>query len=147
MGIAGVFVLYDGKKLMTQEQHPESIQRVVICSGKIYYDLLEEREKRNISNIYLLRLEQFYPFPALSFIKELTRFKDAEFIWCQEEPKNQGGWSFVEPNLEWSLNRVKAKCKRAKFIGRAAAASPATGLATQHKEQQETIIKEALTIS
>ena len=123
------------------------IKRVVICSGKIYYDLLEEREKRNISNIYLLRLEQFYPFPALSFIKELTRFKDAEFIWCQEEPKNQGGWSFVEPNLEWSLNRVNARCKRAKFIGRAAAASPATGLATQHKEQQETIINEALTIN
>ena len=123
------------------------IKRVVICSGKIYYDLLEEREKRNISNVYLLRLEQFYPFPALSFIKELTRFKDAEFIWCQEEPKNQGGWSFVEPNLEWSLNRVNAKCKRAKFIGRAAAASPATGLATQHKEQQETIINEALTIN
>ena len=109
------------------------IKRVVICSGKIYYDLLEEREERNISNIYLLRLEQFYPFPALSFIKELTRFK--------------GGWSFVEPNLEWSLNRVNAKCKRAKFIGRAAAASPATGLATQHKEQQETIINEALTIN
>ena len=123
------------------------IKRVVICSGKIYYDLLEEREKRNISNVYLLRLEQFYPFPALSFIKELTRFKDAEFIWCQEEPKNQGGWSFVEPNLEWSLNRVNAKCKRAKFIGRAAAASPATGLAIQHKEQQETIINEALTIN
>ena len=123
------------------------IKRVVICSGKIYYDLLEEREKRNISNVYLLRLEQFYPFPALSFIKELARFKDAEFIWCQEEPKNQGGWSFVEPNLEWSLNRVNAKCKRAKFIGRAAAASPATGLATQHKEQQETIINEALTIN
>ena len=123
------------------------IKRVVICSGKIYYDLLEEREKRNISNVYLLRLEQFYPFPALSFIKELNRFKDAEFIWCQEEPKNQGGWSFVEPNLEWSLNRVNAKCKRAKLIGRAAAASPATGLATQHKEQQETIIKEALTIN
>ena len=123
------------------------IKRVVICSGKIYYDLLEEREKRNISNVYLLRLEQFYPFPALSFIKELARFKDAEFIWCQEEPKNQGGWSFVEPNLEWSLNRVNAKCKRAKFIGRAAAASPATGLAIQHKEQQETIINEALTIN
>ena len=123
------------------------IKRVVICSGKIYYDLLEEREERNISNIYLLRLEQFYPFPALSFIKELNRFKDAEFIWCQEEPKNQGGWSFVEPNLEWSLNRVNAKCKRAKFIGRAAAASPATGLATQHKDQQETIINEALTIN
>ena len=119
---------------------------MIICSGKIYFDLLNEREQREISDIYLLRLEQFYPFPALSFIKELSRFKDAEFVWCQEEPKNQGGWSFVEPNLEWSLNRVKAKYKRARFIGRAAAASPATGLASQHKKQQEMIINEALTI-
>ena len=120
---------------------------MVICSGKIYFDLLNEREQREISDIYLLRLEQFYPFPALSFNKELRRFKDAEFIWCQEEPKNQGGWSFVEPNLEWSLNRVNAKNKRAKYIGRASASSPATGLAKQHKEQQELIINEALTIN
>ena len=131
---------------ITKLQKDSKIKRVIICSGKIYFDLLSEREQREISDIYLLRLEQFYPFPALSFIKELSRFKDAEFVWCQEEPKNQGGWSFVEPNLEWSLNRVKAKNKRAKFIGRAAAASPATGLATQHKKQQEMIINEALTI-
>ena len=131
---------------ITKLQKDSKIKRVIICSGKIYFDLLNEREQREISDIYLLRLEQFYPFPALSFIKELSRFKDAEFVWCQEEPKNQGGWSFVEPNLEWSLNRVKAKYKRARYIGRAAAASPATGLATQHKKQQEMIINEALTI-
>ena len=131
---------------ITKLQKDSKIKRVIICSGKIYFDLLNEREQREISDIYLLRLEQFYPFPALSFIKELSRFKDAEFVWCQEEPKNQGGWSFVEPNLEWSLNRVEAKYKRARYIGRAAAASPATGLATQHKKQQEMIINEALTI-
>ena len=131
---------------ITKLQKDSKIKRVIICSGKIYFDLLNEREQREISDIYLLRLEQFYPFPALSFIKELSRFKDAEFVWCQEEPKNQGGWSFIEPNLEWSLNRVKAKYKRARYIGRAAAASPATGLATQHKKQQEMIINEALTI-
>ena len=131
---------------ITKLQKDSKIKRVIICSGKIYFDLLNEREQREISDIYLLRLEQFYPFPALSFIKELSRFKDAEFVWCQEEPKNQGGWSFIEPNLEWSLNRVQAKYKRARYIGRAAAASPATGLATQHKKQQEMIINEALTI-
>ncbi len=122
------------------------IRRVIICSGKIYFDLLEERDNRSISDIYILRLEQYYPFPAMSFIKELGRFKDADIVWCQEEPKNQGAWSFIEPNLEWSLSRVKAKCKRAKYVGRPAAASPATGLATQHKKQQSMIINEALNI-
>ena len=123
------------------------IKRVVVCSGKIYFDLLEERENKNISDVYLLRLEQYYPFPAMSFIKELSRFKNADFVWCQEEPKNQGAWSFIEPNLEWSLDRVKAKCKRPRYVGRAAAASPATGLATQHKKQQSMILNEALNIN
>ena len=123
------------------------IKRVVICSGKIYFDLLEERENKNISDVYLLRLEQYYPFPAMSFIKELSRFKNADFVWCQEEPKNQGAWSFIEPNLEWSLNRVKAKSKRPRYVGRAAAASPATGLAIQHKKQQSMILNEALNIN
>jgi 2-oxoglutarate dehydrogenase E1 component len=73
------------------------IRRVVLCSGKVYYDLLEEREARGIDDIYLLRVEQFYPFPALSLIKELERFKAAEMVWCQEEPKNQGAWSLSSP--------------------------------------------------
>jgi 2-oxoglutarate dehydrogenase E1 component len=124
----------------------ERIRRVVICSGKVYFDLLEARDARGIDDIYLLRLEQFYPFPALSLTKELGRFRDAEVIWCQEEPKNQGGWTFVEPNLEWVLGRIGAKHGRAAYVGRPAAASPATGLARQHKEQQDALVNEALTL-
>ncbi|MEN9410643.1 MAG: 2-oxoglutarate dehydrogenase component [Pseudomonadota bacterium] len=120
------------------------IKRVVICSGKVYYDLLAERDKRGLDDVYLLRLEQFYPFPAMSMVKELERFKDADIIWCQEEPKNQGGWTFVEPNLEWVLTRIGAKSKRAAYAGRAASASPATGLASRHKAEQEALVNEAL---
>jgi len=122
------------------------IRRVVICSGKVYYDLLEERDARGITDIYLLRLEQFYPFPAHSLMKELERFKGAEIIWCQEEPKNQGAWSFVEPNIEWVLTRIGAKHTRPRYVGRAASASPATGLASQHKSQQTALVNDALTI-
>ena len=122
----------------------KKIKRVVMCSGKVYYDLLEERDKRDINDIYLLRFEQFYPFPAISAVKELERFKSAEMVWCQEEPKNQGSWTFMEPNLEWVLTRIKAKFKRPKYVGRAASASPATGLASTHKNQQEVLVNEAL---
>ncbi len=124
----------------------DKIKRVVMCSGKVYYDLLEERDERGIDNVYLMRFEQFYPFPAQSAVKELERFKNAEMIWCQEEPKNQGGWSFIEPNLEWVLGRIKAKHLRPDYVGRATAASPATGLASQHKAQQAALIDEALTL-
>ncbi|MEY4984092.1 MAG: 2-oxoglutarate dehydrogenase component [Pseudomonadota bacterium] len=120
------------------------IKRVVICSGKVYYDLLAERDKRGLDDVYLLRLEQFYPFPAMSLVKELERFKGADMVWCQEEPKNQGGWSFVEPNLEWVLTRIGAKQSRVTYAGRAASASPATGLASRHKAEQEALINDAL---
>ncbi|WP_134498680.1 hypothetical protein, partial [Microvirga pakistanensis] len=73
------------------------IRRVVICTGKVYYDLLEEREKRGLDDVYLLRVEQLYPFPAKSLAAELSRFKKADVVWCQEEPKNMGSWNFVEP--------------------------------------------------
>ena len=124
----------------------EKIKRVVMCSGKVYYDLLEERDNRGIEDVYILRIEQFYPFPALSLVKELERFKGAEMVWCQEEPKNQGAWGFIEPNIEWVLGRIKAKHKRPIYVGRAASASPATGLASQHKAQQEALVDDALTI-
>jgi 2-oxoglutarate dehydrogenase E1 component len=124
----------------------DKIKRVVMCSGKVYYDLLEERDRRGIDDVYLLRFEQFYPFPALAALKELERFKDAEMVWCQEEPKNQGAWSFMEPNLEWVLTRMNAKHPRPVYAGRAASASPATGLASTHKAQQEALIDDALTI-
>ena len=124
----------------------DRIRRVVLCSGKVYYDLLEERDSRGLTDTYLLRVEQFYPFPALSLVKELQRFPGAVMVWCQEEPKNQGGWSFIEPNIEWVLGRIGAKHKRPLYAGRAASASPATGLMSQHKAQQEALVNEALTM-
>ena len=124
----------------------DKIKRVVMCSGKVYYDLLEERDARGIDDIYLMRVEQFYPFPAQSVVKELSRFKNAEVVWCQEEPKNQGAWTFIEPNIEWVLGRIKAKHGRPTYAGRAASASPATGLASAHKAQQAALIDDALTL-
>jgi len=124
----------------------DRIRRVVLCSGKVYYDLLEERDRRGLTDTYLLRVEQFYPFPALSLVKELQRFPEAVMVWCQEEPKNQGGWSFIEPNIEWVLGRIGAQHKRPLYAGRAASASPATGLMSQHKVQQEALVNEALTM-
>ena len=108
--------------------------------------LLEEREKRGIEDIYLMRVEQFYPFPAHSLIKELKRFKNAEMIWCQEEPKNMGAWFFMEPNIEWTLGQIGAKHKRARYVGRAAAASPATGLMRRHLKELNAFLDEALTL-
>ena len=122
-----------------------AIKRVVMCSGKVYYDLLAERDARVADDIYLLRMEQFYPFPVQSLTHELGRFQNAEVIWCQEEPKNQGYWTFVEPNIEWVLNKIGARYTRPRFVGRAAAASPATGLASRHKTEQTALVSEALT--
>ncbi|SDE33888.1 2-oxoglutarate dehydrogenase E1 component [Limimaricola pyoseonensis] len=130
----------------TQLKPDAEIKRVVMCSGKVYYDLLEERDARGLDDVYLMRIEQFYPFPALSLVKELDRFKQAEMVWCQEEPKNQGAWSFIEPNIEWVLSRIEADHKRPRYVGRHASASPATGLASQHKAQQEALVNEALSI-
>lgn len=130
----------------TKLKKDTDIKRVVMCSGKVYYDLLEERDARGIDDVYLLRIEQYYPFPAHSLIKELDRFKGAEMVWCQEEPKNQGAWSFIEPNIEWALTRIKAKHTRPVYAGRPASASPATGLASQHKAQQEALVNAALSM-
>lgn len=122
----------------------KKIRRVVLCSGKVYFDLLAERDERGIDDVYLMRLEQYYPFPAIAVSKELGRFKGAEVVWCQEEPKNQGAWTFVEPNIEWILGRIGNKSGRPVYAGRPAAASPATGLASQHKQQQSALVNDAL---
>ncbi|HML93214.1 2-oxoglutarate dehydrogenase E1 component [Methyloceanibacter sp.] len=120
------------------------IRRVVICSGKIYYDLEAERAERGISDIYLLRLEQLYPFPARALIQELSRFKEAEIVWCQEEPKNMGAWSFVEPNMAWVLDHIDAKSKRPRYAGRPSSAATATGLMSKHVRELKTLLNEAL---
>ncbi len=130
----------------TELKPDAKIRRVVMCAGKVYYDLLEERDSRGIDDIYLMRIEQFYPFPAQSLVKEMERFPNSDVIWCQEEPKNQGAWTFMEPNIEWVLTRIKARHTRPKYAGRPASASPATGLASQHQAQQAALVNEALTI-
>jgi len=120
------------------------IRRVVVCSGKVYYDLYEEREKRGVNDVYLLRVEQLYPFPAKALINELSRFRNAEMVWCQEEPKNMGPWSFIEPYLEWVLAHIEAKSKRVRYTGRPASASTATGLMSKHLAQLEAFLEDAL---
>jgi 2-oxoglutarate dehydrogenase E1 component len=130
----------------TKLKADDKIKRVVMSSGKVYYDLLEERDARGLDDVYLLRVEQFYPFPAQAMVKELKRFSNADIVWCQEEPKNQGGWTFMEPNIEWVLTRIKAKHTRPIYAGRSASASPATGLASAHKAQQAALVDDALTV-
>jgi len=122
----------------------DKIRRVVLCTGKVYYDLYEEREKRGVDDVYLLRVEQLYPFPLKALVTELSRFKKADVIWCQEEPKNMGAWSFVEPYLEWVLGQVGGKSKRARYTGRPASAATATGLMSKHLAQLKAFLDEAL---
>jgi len=125
----------------------EKIARVVLCSGKVYYDLFEERESRAIvDNIYLMRVEQLYPFPARALIQELGRFPNADFVWCQEEPKNQGAWTFVEPNIEWVLDHIGAKHRRPRYAGRPSSASTAAGLMSKHTAELHAFLDEALTL-
>jgi 2-oxoglutarate dehydrogenase E1 component len=119
------------------------IRRVVLCSGKVYYDLLEDREKRGVNDVYLLRLEQLYPFPAKALLDELSRFKKAEIIWCQEEPKNMGAWAFVQPYVDWVLEQMGQVGQRPRYVGRPASASTATGLMRTHIAQMQTFLDEA----
>ncbi len=122
----------------------DKIKRVVLCSGKVYYDLLAERDKQEMDDTYLLRVEQLYPVPTVSLSQELARFPNADIVWCQEEPKNQGAWLFIEPDMEQILTKVRGKTTRMSYAGRKASASPATGLASRHKHEQETLVAQAL---
>jgi 2-oxoglutarate dehydrogenase E1 component len=126
-----------------QLKKDEDIRRVIICSGKVYYDLLDEREKRGIDDVYILRLEQFYPWPMKSLMTELARFKTAELIWCQEEPKNMGGWTFVDSWLELTLAKLKITAKRARYVGRPASAATAAGLMSRHQKELQAFLAEA----
>ena len=119
------------------------IKRVIVCSGKVYFDLIEQRAKSGRDDVYILRLEQFYPWPLKSLTNELKRFKNAELVWCQEEPKNMGGWQFVDPWLELTLERMSIKAKRARYVGRPASASTAAGLMSRHLKELETFLTEA----
>jgi len=133
----------DSKYNFIKLKKPKDIKKVIICSGKVYFDLLEEREKNKRDDILLLRVEQLYPFPARSLAKELKPFiKSARFYWCQEEPKNMGAWFFVRDYIDWTLEYIKAKNNKISYIGREFASTPATGYAKRHLAQQKEIIDE-----
>jgi 2-oxoglutarate dehydrogenase E1 component len=124
---------------------PEQVRRVLLCSGKVYYDLLAERRALGISDVAIIRLEQIYPFPAITLPKVLAPYRNAEVVWCQEEPENNGAWHFVDRRIEKVLGHIEVAARRPRFVGRPAAASPATGLAKVHAAEQAALIQAALT--
>ncbi len=121
-----------------------AVRRVVLCAGKVYYDLFEERANRRVEDVRLIRLEQLYPFPAKVLGKELSRVPQAEIVWCQEEPRNMGAWTFVAPEIESVLAAVGSRHARPIYVGRSAAASPATGSFRRHTKEQAALIDAAL---
>ena len=123
-------------------KNPDEIKKVILCSGKVYFDLLAAREKIKRDDVILFRIEQLYPFPVKSLVKELRPYANkAKFYWCQEEPKNMGAWFSVRDYIQWTLETIKAKNNNISYIGRNPDASPATGYAKRHLVEQEEIIK------
>ncbi len=133
-------VLPETEKLTTNSK----IRKVVLCSGKVYYDLFEARAKNKIDDVAIIRLEQFYPFPYNSLKAELAKYKNAEIIWCQEEPENMGGWIFVDRRIEKSLVDIDVSSKRPIYVGRKAAAATAAGYMKIHQKEQAELINKAL---
>ena len=124
---------------------PADVTRVVICSGKVYYDLLAERRDSGRTDVAILRLEQIYPFPERTLAFALKQYQNAQsVVWCQEEPENMGAWSFVDRRIERVLAAVKLDARRPDYVGRVAAASPATGLAKVHAAEQAALVRQAL---
>ena len=121
------------------------IRRLVLCSGKVAYDLIEKRDAEKLDDVSIVRIEQLYPFPGEPLVARLQRMTGLEeVVWCQEEPRNNGAWFFVESQIEQALTDAGHKGMRPSYAGRALAASPATGLASRHKAQQEALINQAL---
>jgi 2-oxoglutarate dehydrogenase E1 component len=136
-------VLPDSAALVPDAQ----VRRVVLCSGKVYYDLFEERTKRGLDDVALVRVEQLYPWPKETLITQLQRYPDADFIWCQEEPANMGPWMFVDRRLHYILEEIGHRTGLAFYVGRTAAAAPATGSHKTHVLEQAQLVEQALTVA
>jgi 2-oxoglutarate dehydrogenase E1 component len=125
---------------------PEQVKRVVLCSGKVYYDLLLHRREKGVDDVAIVRLEQLYPFPMVSLPRVLGPYRNAEIVWCQEEPENMGAWTYLDRRLEKVLGGMNVSAKRPHYVGRTEAASPATGLAKTHAAEQAALVAEALAL-
>ena len=128
---------------ITKEKE-KKINRIIICSGKLYFELQDHIEQLQKENVFILRLEQIYPFPYDVFSKELKRFIDCELIWCQEEPKNMGAYGFVKRRIESVMKQINMKQEKLLYVGRRAAASPATGVFDRHLANQKNILRLAI---
>jgi 2-oxoglutarate dehydrogenase E1 component len=135
-------VLAETAKLVDDKK----VKRVVLCSGKVYYDLLAERDNRGIEDVAIVRVEQLYPFPEKELGAQLSRYSNADVIWCQEEPENMGSWYFVDRRIEKVLTTIKHKTSRPVYVGRSTAASPATGLLKIHLREQAELVDAALSV-
>ena len=148
MAVGSTFhrVLWDDEdvRLGGHLAEPKKIRRVVLCAGKVYYDLLEAREAAGIKDVYILRLEQFFPFPESALKAVLEKFAHAEMIWCQEEPHNMGAWGFIAPFIENVLGQIDAKHKKLSYIGRKASASTAAGIMKRHLAERDRFLADAL---
>ena len=122
------------------KEFKNKINRIILCSGKIYFELQDRINELDLKNIHIVRIEQLYPFPYETLEEELQEFKNCEVIWCQEEPKNMGAWQFVEQRIQRALIKIGIE-KKLYFIGRRAAASPATGAFDRHLQNQKNIIR------
>jgi 2-oxoglutarate dehydrogenase E1 component len=129
----------------TQLAEDSEIKRVVLCSGKVYFDLMEARDKLDESRVQIIRIEQLYPFPENVLALELNRFPRAEIVWCQEEPQNQGAWTFVAPHIEQTVAKLGGS-GRPRYVGRPEYASTAAGLMSQHSAELKAFLAEALTL-
>ena len=128
---------------ITKEEE-KKINRIIICSGKLYFELQDHIEQLQKQNVFILRLEQIYPFPYDVFSKELKRFTDCEVLWCQEEPKNMGAYGFVKRRIESVMKKTNMKQEKLLYVGRRAAASPATGVLDRHLANQKNILRLAV---
>ena len=135
-------VLYEDSR----PSDPSEARQLVLCSGKVYYDLQEERDARGAAEVHLLRLEQLYPLPTDALLEELAPYRHCHIVWCQEEPRNMGCWSFIDEPLEELATEVGFAEPRPRYAGRPSSASPATGLLERHRREQAQLIDEALTV-
>jgi 2-oxoglutarate dehydrogenase E1 component len=122
------------------------VNRIVLCSGKVYYDLVQERRERGIDDVALVRIEQLYPWPRQQVLAEIARYPNAQVVWCQEEPANMGAWTFVLPRMINILEELHREVFVPTYVGRKAAASPATGKFKTHVEEQTRIVDQALSV-
>ena len=132
------------KNLLELKKKDNKIKKVVMCSGKIYYDLIEAREKYGNDKVTFIRIEQLYPFPVKTLANILKRYKKAEFIWCQEEPKNMGAWNTVRNYIDRTLEMINLNNISVKYVGRRASSSTATGNLNKHLAQQKEILEKIL---